>query len=225
MSTTDGNSFEEQDELAKQTLARAISLEIIEKVQPDQLDTTDIVIDDLLELADQGQILPRGTENPFGFGGLDLIAQFIVPALLKALKVLGGDRQPSPDTQRSSAIFLTEQQLAEFALRADFTVGARQLQEITHLINFMVNRYIESGGGANYRPTQRDIDYQTERLEIHRQTLKVFLDRLAMVGITNMTPEIHYGIVHARAGIRRCKDTLRSWGIAVADHADDEPAA
>jgi hypothetical protein len=230
MMTSDlDKASDEQEESVKQTLSRAISLEIIEQLDPSQLDATDVVIDDLIDLAEQGRILPRGAESAFGFGGLDLIAQFVVPAVVAALTVLT-IRHPRADTPTSDhrhgdRIFLTEQQLAEIVQRADFTISSRQIQEITRLINMLVNRYLESGGAANYQPSPADIDSQRERLEAHRQTLKVFLDRQAMVGKPNITPEIHHGMNHARAEIQRIKDTLRSWGVNVDNHADDEPAA
>lgn len=223
------DASDEQDELAKQTLARTISLELIEQLEPSQVEATDFVIDDLVDLAEQGRILPRGSEAAFGFGGLDLIAQFVVPAVVAALTTIMLRRRAAnvqPDHhQRIEQSFLTEQQLADIVRQAGFTTSSRQINEITRLINVLVNRYLESGGTASYQPSAEEIDSQRKRLELYRQNMRVYLDRKAMVGAAHITPEIHLGIDQARAEIRRIKDMLRSWGVAVDDHTDDEPAS
>ena len=224
-----GNSFDERDELARQTLARAISLEIIEQIEPSQVEPSDLVIDDLIDLAEQGRVVPRGVEAAFGFGGLDLIAQFVVPAVVAALTTLIVRRhaadKPADHDQSIDRTFLTEQQLADIVQRADFTATSRQVQEMTRLINTLINRYFEAGGAASYVPGQVDIDNQRKRLELHRQRLRFYLDQKAIVGIPQMTPASDYEIQQARAEIRRIKDILRSWGVAVDDHPDDELAA
>jgi hypothetical protein len=70
-----------------------------------------------------------------------------------------------------------------------------------------------------------EIDEQRELLEAHRRTLGIYLKRLAKVGSANAAPEVFHGIREAREGIRRCKATLREWGVAVADMPDDLPTS
>ena len=218
---------DEQEELAKHTLARAISLELIEQIEPNQVEATDFVIDDLIDLAEQGGILPRGSETAFGFGGLDLIAQFIVPAVVAALTTLVLHRQnidtQSSYNQHSDQKLITEHQLTNIAEQANFSITSRQAQEITRLINILVNHYLRSDGTVIYQPSKADIDSQIARLEAYRQTLKVYLDRQAIVGRAYIPPEVHSGIYQARSEIRRIKDTLRVWGVTVDNHVDDEP--
>jgi nucleoside phosphorylase len=70
--------------------------------------------------------------------------------------------------------------------------------------------------------SQEEIDQQRKLLALHRRTLASYLQRLAQLGSAHAPPEIDHGMREARDSIRRCKSTLRSWGVLVADHPDDE---
>jgi len=74
-------------------------------------------------------------------------------------------------------------------------------------------------------PTQVDIDKQRQRLARHRDTLAILLHQVATHTTAHAPPAQLSGIAEARAGIAQCKATLRGWGIAVADHPDDEVPA
>lgn len=69
---------------------------------------------------------------------------------------------------------------------------------------------------------QEDIDQQQVLLATHRRTQAVYLRRLASLSAAHAPPEVFHGIAEARAGIARCKATLRSWGVVVDDHPDDD---
>lgn len=89
-----------------------------------------------------------------------------------------------------------------------------QFQRIT-------GRYTVRCGSA--MPDKQDIDQQLELLQIHRQTLHLYLKQMAMMGGTSYSsPPIIHGIREARAGIERIKQILRTWKVRVEDHPDDE---
>lgn len=67
----------------------------------------------------------------------------------------------------------------------------------------------------------KDILNQRNQLDAHRRTLAVYLQREALQGAAHVDPEVVNGIQAARAGIARCKATLRRWGVAVDDLPDD----
>jgi hypothetical protein len=71
-------------------------------------------------------------------------------------------------------------------------------------------------------PTQENIDSQYNLLETHRRTLAVYLKQEAEFGNSYTPPVVKNGIREARNSIRRCKDTLRRWGVSVEDHPDDD---
>lgn len=72
---------------------------------------------------------------------------------------------------------------------------------------------------------QHEIDDQRELLEAHRKTLSILLEQLARIGKSYAQPALFHDIDEARAGIARCKATLRGWGIMVEDHPDDAATA
>src|SRR5215475_12761349 len=74
-------------------------------------------------------------------------------------------------------------------------------------------------------PSQEEIDQQQELLATHRRTLAHYLRQQAQLGTAHEPPGVASGIAEARAGIARCKATLRNWGALVDDHPDDEPLA
>lgn len=80
-------------------------------------------------------------------------------------------------------------------------------------------------GGPALPAAAEQIAAQRERLAAHRATLDHYLGQLAIVGSANARPEVSAGIREARASIRRVKETLRRWGVAVEDGPDDEPLA
>jgi hypothetical protein len=69
---------------------------------------------------------------------------------------------------------------------------------------------------------QEEIDQQQALLTIHRRTLSHYLSQQAAVGAAFVPPAVAQGIHEARENIRRIKDTLRRWGLTVANHPDDE---
>ncbi|HEU5099528.1 MAG TPA: toll/interleukin-1 receptor domain-containing protein, partial [Roseiflexaceae bacterium] len=70
--------------------------------------------------------------------------------------------------------------------------------------------------------TPEQIVQQQRLLETHRSTLSARLNQQAMLGVAHTPPEVVHDIREARASIERIKDTLRSWGVALEDHPDDD---
>ncbi len=70
--------------------------------------------------------------------------------------------------------------------------------------------------------TQEEIQQQQELLATHRRTLAHYLQQQAALGSAYAPPGIAHGIHEARAAIVRIKNTLRGWGVAVADLPGDE---
>src|SRR6188472_1967972 len=70
-------------------------------------------------------------------------------------------------------------------------------------------------------PTQEDIAEQRELLQAHRQTLDILLDQQTSFTPRYTPPSIVNGIIEARREIVRIKQTLRDWGVEVADRAID----
>lgn len=66
-------------------IARRLSLEVINVLQPDELVATEDVIDALIDEAARGRVIPKGADVSFGNEPLDLNAQVIVPAIIGAL--------------------------------------------------------------------------------------------------------------------------------------------
>lgn len=74
-------------------------------------------------------------------------------------------------------------------------------------------------------PTQEDIDQQRGLLDTYRRTLAHYLHRKSIIGEAYLPPEVTHGIREARDNIRRVKQILRTWGVVVTDHPDDEDVA
>ena len=71
-------------------------------------------------------------------------------------------------------------------------------------------------------PDPNEIADQQGLLATHRGTLRHLLQQAAAYGgLAFAPPPTRHGIAEARAGIKRCKDTLRGWGSVVEDQADD----
>jgi hypothetical protein len=66
-----------------------------------------------------------------------------------------------------------------------------------------------------------DIEEQQQLLEIHRAALKEHLKQRAMQGEMYAAQPTLQGIRENRAAIKRIKNTLRGWGVAVRDHHND----
>jgi hypothetical protein len=49
--------------------------------------------------------------------------------------------------------------------------------------------------------------------------------QLAIKGLADVEPVVVNRIDEARAGIARCKATLRGWGVIVEDHPDDDESS
>ncbi len=71
-------------------------------------------------------------------------------------------------------------------------------------------------------PSQEEIEHQKKLLEEHRGTLKRLQLQRAKYSAGNVPSHIDAGIDEARAGIKKCKESLRSWHIEVEDLPDDE---
>src|SRR5690349_11953304 len=71
-------------------------------------------------------------------------------------------------------------------------------------------------------PSQEDIDAQLRLLVIHRRNLALLLSQRAQIGSLNVPLHVYNGIDDERDKIRRIKETLRRWGVAVEDLPDDE---
>lgn len=69
-------------------------------------------------------------------------------------------------------------------------------------------------------PEPHHIQAQQRLLEAHRQTLATLLEQKAHHSIS-VPPSITNGISEARREIRRIKETLRGWGVALEDLPDD----
>jgi len=69
--------------------------------------------------------------------------------------------------------------------------------------------------------TKDDIDQHLELLATHRRTVLHYLIQQAGLGVGHVPPGITHGLHAARLAIRSIKETLRQWGVAVADHPDD----
>jgi hypothetical protein len=69
---------------------------------------------------------------------------------------------------------------------------------------------------------REDIEAQQERLISYRRTLAHYLRQKADLGDAQIPPGIANGIADARENIHQIKSTLRSWGVEVGDHPDDE---
>jgi hypothetical protein len=74
-------------------------------------------------------------------------------------------------------------------------------------------------------PSQEDIQGQEALLVAHRQTLRAYLHQRATLSTAYTPPGVVQGIAEARANVQRIKSTLRSWGVVVDDHPDDEESA
>jgi len=71
----------------------------------------------------------------------------------------------------------------------------------------------------------KDIEQQQRLLAIHRRNLAVYLEQQARFGEALVPVSIVNGIEEQQTNIGRIKAILRSWGIRVEDHPDDEPAS
>lgn len=71
-------------------------------------------------------------------------------------------------------------------------------------------------------PSKAEITAQQELLTAHRHTLSIYIKQQAIHGEAYSPPSITYGIYETREHIRKIKQTLRSWGVQVNDHPNDE---
>ena len=71
-------------------------------------------------------------------------------------------------------------------------------------------------------PTLDDINEQNQLLQAYRQRLVVSLQQRAVHGSANVPPSVASSIDECRTEIRRIKQVLRTWGVSVEDHPDDE---
>lgn len=218
------DAFDIQESQAKREALRAISLHLVGQIARDQLDASDMVVDDLIDLAEQGQVVPRGAEGAFGFGGLDLIVQIVVPAAVSVLTTVHISRRPTGRDQPSAQILITDERLIQIAHQAGFDLLPHQIAKITRSINALVGLYLESETGTDYRPDQMDIDDQRQLLKWYRRTLYTYLEQRAMLGAAYTPPGVNNGIDEVRTEIRRIKGILRGWGGVVENHPDDEPS-
>lgn len=71
-------------------------------------------------------------------------------------------------------------------------------------------------------PSEEEIADQRLLLRTNRRTLQHYLRQQDIVGESHLPPGSAHDLDVARANIRRIKRTLRSWGIDVDNHPDDE---
>src|SRR6266496_4268123 len=72
-------------------------------------------------------------------------------------------------------------------------------------------------------PTQDEVDYNQQLLEVYRRNLSQLLLQQAQHGGIAFTPlSILNSVEEARDNIRRIKATLRSWGLPVYEDVRDE---
>ena len=69
---------------------------------------------------------------------------------------------------------------------------------------------------------QEEVDGQIELLTVYRRSLSRYLRQQAQLGEAYAPPAVFEGIHEARENIRRIKGILRSWGIHIEDHPNDE---
>src|SRR4051812_9335302 len=74
-------------------------------------------------------------------------------------------------------------------------------------------------------PSQEDIDNQLYVLVTRRRSLALHLRQRAISGSGFMASNLMHAIIEGRQDIARIKAILRSWGIDVEDHPDDEEAS
>src|SRR6476646_5203610 len=70
---------------------------------------------------------------------------------------------------------------------------------------------------------QEDIKHQQKLLTIHRRNLANYLSQQTALGTAYTPPGVMNGIRETRDNIRRIKDILRGWNVAVENQPDDEP--
>lgn len=66
------------------------------------------------------------------------------------------------------------------------------------------------------------IEALLKRLQIHRKNLSIHLNQAAMRGVTSVPPATYHEIDFARQEIRKLKNSLRAYGVQVADEPNDE---
>lgn len=71
-------------------------------------------------------------------------------------------------------------------------------------------------------PDQEEVEGQFELLAAFRRTLSQYLRQQAQLGEAYAPPPVLAGIYEARQNIRRVKGIMRSWGVNVDDHPNDE---
>jgi hypothetical protein len=71
-------------------------------------------------------------------------------------------------------------------------------------------------------PDQEEVDSQIELLTVYRRSLSRYLRQQAQLGEAYAPPAVFEGIQEARENIRRIKGILRSWGVKIEDHPNDE---
>jgi hypothetical protein len=87
--------------------------------------------------------------------------------------------------------------------------------------NVYLNAPADRAPGAP-QPTAEEVEGLRERLGLVRETLRHLLKQLAIMGSAYAPPHLMHGIREARSEIAHLKKSLRDWGVAVADHPDDE---
>jgi len=73
-------------------------------------------------------------------------------------------------------------------------------------------------------PSEQDIKEQQELLYNYRRTLSKLLNQRAQISASLMPPAIANGIDEARDNIHRIKQNLRTMGVSIDDHQNDDEA-
>jgi hypothetical protein len=74
-------------------------------------------------------------------------------------------------------------------------------------------------------PSQEDMKHQQTLLTTYRRNLALYINQQSMIGAAYIPPAIANGIRESRDNIARIKGILRTWGVAVEDHPDDDQPA
>ncbi len=76
------------DRAANRAVVEELSAQVVTALRPDEAIFTDYAFDQLMELAEQGEVARAGSGAQFGFPGAELLLMIVVPALTGALTAL-----------------------------------------------------------------------------------------------------------------------------------------
>lgn len=105
-----------------------------------------------------------------------------------------------------------------------FQVGAKFCPTCGVQLSTLASQQISTipTNSSKTNPQQVDIVAQKELLEVHRRTLAVYLRQRAILSEAYTPPGVEHGISEARENIKRIKNILRGWNVAIDDYPDDD---